>query len=76
MVFAQRLFGRRAVAGLLRLYFPAWLLCAVIGIVCRVFARLLLIVTGLAKVLPHQLLICVAVGVIAAILLAMLEFGL
>ncbi|MBO9707507.1 MAG: hypothetical protein J7521_04760 [Caulobacter sp.] len=49
-------------------YFPVWILCGVLGVVAAITTRLLLVVSGLAETLPAQLLLCVAVGVIAACL--------
>ena len=49
-------------------YFPVWILCGALGVLGAIAARLVLVVTGLSETLPAQLLLCVAVGVIAACL--------
>ena len=56
-------------------FFPAWLFCAVIGIVGAGLARAVFVGTGLAAVLPHQLLVCTALGTIVAIAAWFLAFG-
>src|SRR5262245_42894757 len=47
-------------------YFPAWLLCAVIGIVAALAARVVFAATGLADAWPLQLLVCTSVGIVCA----------
>jgi hypothetical protein len=49
--------------------------CAVIGIVGAIAARGLLVATGLNRVLPYQLFVCSAFGVIIAALAWLLWFG-
>jgi len=56
-------------------FFPAWLLCAVIGIVGAIAARAVFVSTGLSSLLPFQLFVCTATGVIVAILAWLLWFG-
>jgi YtcA family len=56
-------------------FFPAWMFCAAIGIVGAGLARAVFVGTGLAAVLPYQLLVCTAVGTIAAIAAWLLAFG-
>ncbi len=46
-------------------FFPAWLLCAGVGIGCALVARVILTRPQLADVIPHQLWVCTALGVIA-----------
>jgi YtcA family len=49
-------------------YFPAWLLCGVIGVLGAGAARGVFVATGLSDLLPYQLLVCTAIGVLAACL--------
>jgi hypothetical protein len=56
-------------------YFPDWMLCAVLGIVGAIVARVVLVATGLAVVLPYQLLVCSSIGLIFAILAWLIWFG-
>jgi hypothetical protein len=56
-------------------YFPAWLLCGVIGVFGAGAARVVLVRTKLANVLPFQLAVCTAVGLIAATLTWLVWFG-
>lgn len=52
--------------GMFGSWFPAWLLCGVIGVLAGIATRIALIATGLSHVVPAQLLLCSAVGVIVA----------
>ena len=56
-------------------FFPAWLLCGIIGIVGAIVARVVFVSTGLANTLPYQLAVCTAIGVITALLVWLLGFG-
>ena len=56
-------------------FFPAWLLCGVIGIAGAAIARLAFVSGGLANRLPYQLAVCTAIGVIAAVLVWLVGFG-
>lgn len=56
-------------------FFPGWIFCAVIGIVGAIAARGLFVATGLDRVLPYQLFVCSAFGVIIAALAWLLWFG-
>ena len=47
-------------------YFPAWLVCALIGTLGAIVARMVLAGAGLAQTLPLQLLVCLSVGVVCA----------
>lgn len=49
-------------------YFPIWILCAIVGVMVAAGTRLLLVVTGLSEVVPAQLLVCAAVGLMASCL--------
>jgi hypothetical protein len=56
-------------------YFPAWIMCAVIGILAAIVARFAMLVSGLASALPAQLFVCTALGLIVAIGAWVLWFG-
>jgi hypothetical protein len=56
-------------------FFPAWLLCGVVGIVAALVARATFVATGLAQWLPYQLAVCTAVGVSVATLAWLIPFG-
>ena len=56
-------------------FFPAWLLCGIIGIAGAIVARAVFVGTGLANTLPYQLAVCTAIGVIAALLAWLIGFG-
>jgi hypothetical protein len=56
-------------------FFPAWLLCGIIGIAGAVVARVVFVSTGLANTLPYQLAVCSAIGVITALLVWLIGFG-
>ena len=56
-------------------FFPAWLLCGIIGIAGAVAARVVFVITGLANSLPYQLAVCVAIGVMTALLVWLVGFG-
>jgi hypothetical protein len=46
-------------------YFPAWILCALIGVGAGLAARVGLATSRLAETAAYPLVICIAVGVIA-----------
>jgi hypothetical protein len=56
-------------------FFPAWLLCGIIGIAGAAIARAIFVSTGLANTLPYQLAVCTAIGVITALLVWLIGFG-
>jgi hypothetical protein len=56
-------------------YFPAWMVCALIGIIAAIGARVGFIASGLAGVLPFQLFACASIGVCFALLAWLLWFG-
>ena len=56
-------------------FFPAWMFCAAIGIVGAGLARVVFVGTGLATVLPYQLLVCTALGTVMAIAAWFVAFG-
>jgi len=47
-------------------YFPAWLFCMLAGVLGAICARVILVVSGLSNVVPAQLAVCAAIGVIVA----------
>jgi hypothetical protein len=60
---------------LLGAFFPAWLLCGIIGVAGAAVARVVFVSTGLANTLPYQLAVCAAIGVITALLVWLVGFG-
>lgn len=56
-------------------YFPAWMLCALIGIFIAFGARIGFVTSGLSQILPYQLFVCTSIGVIAALLIWLFWFG-
>jgi hypothetical protein len=56
-------------------YFPAWMACALLGIVTAIVARIVFVATGLATILPFQLFVCTSIGCWAAFLAWLLWFG-
>ena len=56
-------------------FFPAWLLCGVVGIAGAGIARVAFVSSGLANVLPYQLAVCTAIGVTTAVLVWLVGFG-
>jgi hypothetical protein len=56
-------------------FFPAWLLCGIVGIVGAVVARVAFVGSGLANALPYQLAVCTAIGVITGLLVWLIGFG-
>jgi len=57
-------------------FFPAWMFCALAGIAAALVARLAFVTRGLSTEMPYQLTVCTAIGVIVAILVWLLFFGL
>jgi hypothetical protein len=56
-------------------FFPAWLLCALLGIFAALGARLFFVARNLTDVLPFQLSVCTALGTIFALLVWLICFG-
>lgn len=56
-------------------FFPGWMLFALVGIVAAAVARAVFVATGLATLLPFQLIVCTAVGTITALLAWLVSFG-
>jgi hypothetical protein len=49
-------------------YFPAWILCSLIGVAVGLAARVVLSATRLAEAAAYPLVVCIASGAIAGIL--------
>jgi hypothetical protein len=56
-------------------FFPAWLLCAVLGIFVSLGARVFFVARNLTDALPFQLSVCTSLGVIFASLIWLIYFG-
>jgi hypothetical protein len=56
-------------------YFPAWMLCALIGIVAAVGTRAAFVGSGLSSILPYQLFVCASIGLIFALVAWLIWFG-
>ena len=56
-------------------FFPAWMLCAFIGIFGAIAARGIFVAAGLDSVLPFQLFVCSSVGFVVAALTWLTWFG-
>jgi YtcA family len=56
-------------------FFPAWLLCAVLGIFVALGARIFFAARNLTDVLPFQLSVCTSFGAIFALLVWLTCFG-
>ena len=57
-------------------FFPAWMLCALFGIGVALVVRVAVATSGLVTAIPYQLAVCSAIGVIAAVLVWLVFFGL
>ena len=55
-------------------FFPAWMLCALIGIVGALTTRAVLTTPAFSGVVPFQFAVCTAAGVIVALLTWMVLF--
>jgi YtcA family len=56
-------------------FFPAWMLCALIGIFGAFAAHGIFVSAGLNSVLPYQLFVCSSVGLVVATLTWLMWFG-
>ena len=56
-------------------FFPAWLLCGIVGVAGAVAARVAFVSSGVANALPYQLAVCTAIGAIIALLFWLVGFG-
>jgi hypothetical protein len=48
-------------------YFPAWILCSLIGVAVGLAARVVLSATRLAETAAYPLVVCIAIGIIAGV---------
>ena len=55
-------------------FFPAWMMCALIGIVGAAGSRVVLTTLPFIEAIPFQLAVCTAVGVIVGLLTWMVLF--
>jgi hypothetical protein len=55
-------------------YFPAWMLCALIGIIGAAGTRVVLTTPILNHVIPFQLAVCTAAGIVVALLASTVLF--
>ena len=65
----------RADHGFARSYFPAWMLCAAVGIIAAVIIRQILAVAGIDEYVVAPLLTYAGLAVSATLLLWLLWFG-
>ena len=56
-------------------FFPAWLLCALLGVFVALGARLFFAARNLVDFLPFQLSVCTSLGAISALLTWLTFFG-
>ncbi|GBQ66297.1 hypothetical protein AA103196_1347 [Ameyamaea chiangmaiensis NBRC 103196] len=56
-------------------YFPAWMICGLIGVAVAVVLRVMFVITGVDAVLSLRLFTYVALGTVAALLVWMVVFG-
>ncbi len=56
-------------------YFPAWMLCCLLGIAASLIARASFLAMGLAQSVPHQLLVCSAIGLSFALVAWLVFYG-
>jgi hypothetical protein len=56
-------------------YFPAWLLCAVAGILGAVLVRVILVLLGIDDAIPFRLVTYVAVAIAIGLMVSVLGFG-
>lgn len=56
-------------------YFPAWMMCAGIGLFSAIALRLFMVASGLSQTLPAQLALSTATAVLAGTVAWLLWFG-
>lgn len=56
-------------------YFPAWMLCALVGILGAAGSRVVLTTPALSGMVPFQFMVCTGVGVIVGLLSWVALFG-
>jgi hypothetical protein len=80
LLFTSALVSRCLAAGapsfeLFGAFFPAWLFCGVIGLAGGAAARGVFVAASLSELIPYQLFVCTAIGVVAACLAWQLAFA-
>lgn len=56
-------------------FFPAWMLCALVGIIGGIAARVVFIATGIDSILQFRLFVCLSAGLLVAALTWLFWFG-
>jgi hypothetical protein len=56
-------------------YFPAWMLCGLLGIIGAAITRLVLTTPAFSGAVPYQFAVCTSAGVIVALLIWWALFG-
>jgi hypothetical protein len=56
-------------------YFPLWLVSALVGFVGALIAHRIFVSTGYAQIIPFQLSVCLAIGLMVAVLFWLLGTG-
>lgn len=56
-------------------FFPAWMFCALAGIVGAAVARIGFVASGLSRVMPFQLFVCTSIGLVIALVAWLAWFG-
>jgi hypothetical protein len=56
-------------------FFPAWMLCALLGVIGAATTRLVLAIPIFGEALPFQLAVCTASGVIVGLIVWTILFG-
>jgi inner membrane protein involved in colicin E2 resistance len=55
-------------------FFPAWILCACAGILVAIGVRAIFVGTGWCRILPFQLFVCSAAGIMFGVLAWLVVF--
>ena|ERR1700722_9755860 len=56
-------------------FFPAWMLCAIVGIFAGIAARVIFVATGIDSILQSRLFVCISAGLVVATLTWLFWFG-
>jgi hypothetical protein len=56
-------------------FFPGWMFCGLIGVIAAILARVAMVSSGLARILPFQLFVCASIGLIIGLLVWLVWFG-
>jgi hypothetical protein len=56
-------------------FFPAWMFCAIFGVLAAIAARVTFVALGKADLLPFQLFVCTSIGVVFAAIGWLVWFG-